>query len=74
MKKELKKSVLFSLNKNDVLKAIVMAFLTALITGLYNSLESGSLPTDWASLKPILTTSLVATLGYLIKNYFTPTK
>ena len=65
-----KKSKLFNLNVKDVIKAIILTFITALLTGIYQILQTGTLLT-WVSLKPVVISSIAAALGYIIKNVLT---
>lgn len=62
------KSVFASLNVQDFFKGMVVAVLSAVVTFLYNSMESGAVVLNW---KAIATTSLTAALAYIIKNYLT---
>jgi hypothetical protein len=64
------KSKLFNLNVKDVIKAIILTFITALLTGIYQLLQTGTLLT-WVSLKPVVISSIAAALGYIIKNVLT---
>jgi hypothetical protein len=64
------KSKIFSLNVKDVIKAIILTFITALLTGIYQILQTGTLLT-WESLKPVVISSIAAALGYIIKNVLT---
>jgi hypothetical protein len=60
------KSAFASLNIQDFFKGLIVAILTALVTFLYNTMDSGELVFNW---KQIITTSLTASLAYIIKNY-----
>jgi hypothetical protein len=60
------KSAFASLNIQDFFKGLIIAILTALVTFLYNTMDSGELVFNW---KQIITTSLTASLAYIIKNY-----
>jgi hypothetical protein len=60
------KSAFASLNIQDFFKGLIVAILTALVTFLYNTMDSGELVFNW---KQIATTSLTAALAYIIKNY-----
>lgn len=62
------KSVFASLNVQDFFKGMVVAVLSAVVTFLYNSMESGTVVLNW---KAIATTSITAALAYIIKNYLT---
>lgn len=64
------KSNLFNLNLQDVIKAIILTFITALLTSIYQILQTGTLLTR-VSLKPVVISSIAAALGYIIKNVLT---
>jgi hypothetical protein len=65
----MKKSSFLSLNWDDFGKGLLVAFITALITGLYNLLQSGA-SFDWITLKPVLIASVGAGVAYILKNLF----
>lgn len=67
------KSNFLTLNLKDAAKAILLAFITALITGLYQLIQVG-LSLDWTNIKPVLIAALGAAISYLIKNFFTNSK
>jgi hypothetical protein len=62
-------SGLFSINVKDVLKGIVVAVLTSVLTVVYETVSKGSLTFDW---KAIGIAAATSGFGYLIKNVFTP--
>ena len=62
------KSSIFTLNKADFLKGLVIAVLTSIITIIYNTVNSGSLTFDW---KAISTAAASAALAYILKNLLT---
>jgi hypothetical protein len=62
------KSGFAKLNIEDFFKGLIVAVLSALVTFLYNTMESGNVVLNW---KMIGTTSLTAALAYIIKNYLT---
>jgi len=60
------------LNATDFFKGFILALLTALVTGLYELIQSGwALTFDWVTFKPIVMTTVAAALSYLIKNLLT---
>jgi hypothetical protein len=59
----------FSLNTNDLLKGLLLAVLTPVVTIVIDTLNQGSLTFDW---KHIGVTALSALLAYLIKNFLAP--
>jgi hypothetical protein len=58
------------LNLRDLINGLVVAFLTASLTGLIQTLDSGVLPT-LAELKTSALAGTVASLAYLLKNLVT---
>lgn len=62
------KSNFLSLNISDGLKGLFVAFITALITGIYQVFQNGS-AFNWPTLKPVLFTAIAAGLSYIIKNW-----
>ena len=65
------KSSFLKLNWKDFIKGLILAFITALITGFYELLQEGAFAFDWVTLKPVLMVSIAAALSYLIKNLLT---
>lgn len=60
------RSKLFNLDSRDFYKGLVIAFITALLTALYDSFTIGEV-----TFKSILFPTLAATISYLLKNLFT---
>ena len=67
---EPKYSDLFKLNWPDVLKSLLMMFITTVLTSIAASISDGGLPTG-AELLLALKGGLIITLSYLIKNFIT---
>jgi len=67
----MKNSKFFNVNWADLGKGLLIAFLTALLGGLLELLQTGALPTTWLAFQPILELSLAAAVSYLLKNLFT---
>lgn len=65
----MQKAKFLSLNWQDAIHGVLVAFFGSLMYGLYDILNSGKFPTTWAEFKPILISALVFTLGYIIKNF-----
>lgn len=67
------RSQFLKLNKSDFYKGLIMAFLTALLTGLYELLPvlNGGAELNLALFKPVILATLGATVSYLLKNLFT---
>ena len=63
-------SKFLKLNLKDLIKGLLLAFITAIITGLYELLQVGAV-LDWVTIKPCLLVAVAAALSYLIKNLFT---
>lgn len=61
------KSKFLTLDIRDFLYGILIAFLTALLTGIIDILQKGVV-FDWPSLKPVLIAGICAALSYLLKN------
>lgn len=64
------KSKFLSINETDVLKWFIVACLSALLTALYNILQSGT-TIGKAQLVAVALAWITAGLGYIIKNIFT---
>lgn len=60
------KSKLLSLDWKDFSRGLLIAFLTAVLTGVINMLDAGAVFT-WATLKPVLIAGISAALSYLLK-------
>jgi hypothetical protein len=60
------KSKLFTLDSNDLLHGIVIAFLTAIFAGILDLLQKGA-AFDWPTLRPVLIAAISAVLSYLLK-------
>jgi hypothetical protein len=66
----MKSSSFLSLNVNDLIKGIIMAFLAAFLITIYGVLNGGGFPShsEWVD---ALHAAITATLAYLLKNVFT---
>jgi hypothetical protein len=60
------KSKLFTINNRDILHGILIAFLTALLTGIIDILDHGAVFT-WLTMKPVIIAGISAALSYLLK-------
>jgi hypothetical protein len=60
------KSKFLTINARDILHGLIMAFLTALLTGIIDMLQTGAV-FDWPTLKPVLIAGISAALSYLLK-------
>ena len=63
-------SELFSIDLKDAAKGLIVCVLTAVIAGVYQIVQAGTLP-DMAQLQTIGITALTAGLGYILKNFLT---
>lgn len=61
---------IFSLNWRDLLKALVVAVLSAVLLGIYNLINSCGFACTGADWLEVLRLGLASSLGYLIKNFF----
>lgn len=59
----------YSVSTKDVLKGLLVAVITPVITIIMTSVNAGQLTFDW---KAIGIVALAAGLAYLVKNFFTP--
>jgi len=64
------KSKFLSLDLKDFLRGILIAFLTAVITGVITMLDTGA-AFNWITLKPVLIAGVSAALSYLLKCLMT---
>jgi len=58
------------LNWKDVVKGFILAVLMALVTGVYQAIQTGTILWTWVFWQPIVYTAIGAGLAYLIKNLF----
>jgi len=65
------KAKLFKINFKDIALGSLMAFLSASLTGLYQLLSAGTLPSSFSEIKPVLIVGTAAFVAYIIKNFFT---
>ena len=60
---------LFSLGWKDVVKGFIMAIISALLTGVYTSINAGTFPPDVAGWKSMGIVALGAGVAYILKNW-----
>ena len=60
------KSKFFTLDWKDLSRGLLIAFLTAVLTGVINILDTGAVFT-WVTMKPVLIAGISAALSYLLK-------
>lgn len=61
----------YTLNGRDFLKGLLVSVISAALTVIIESYQSESMKFDWRSIGMV---SLIAGLGYLIKNWATPSQ
>jgi len=61
----------FTINISDVWKGLIMAVILPVLTIIMNSINEGSLTFNW---KQIAIAAIGGLLGYLLKNFFTPSQ
>jgi hypothetical protein len=71
-KKSLSKFI--TLKEIDLIKGVVITFIMAVLTGVYNIVNTGIFPTDWNTWRMIIITSFSTGIAYLLKNLLTPEK
>jgi hypothetical protein len=64
------KSKFLTLDLKDFLRGLLIAFLTALISGVIELLDTGAVFT-WLTLKPVLIAGVSGALAYLLKSLMT---
>ena len=60
------RSKFLTLDWKDFSRGLLIAFLTAVLTGVINILDTGAVFT-WITLKPVLIAGVSAALSYLLK-------
>jgi len=60
------KSKFLTLDWKDFSRGLLIAFLTAVLTGVINILDAGAAFT-WVTMKPVLIAGVSAALSYLLK-------
>jgi len=60
------KSKFLTLDWKDFSRGLLIAFLTAVLTGVINMLDAGAVFT-WVTIKPVLIAGVSAALSYLLK-------
>jgi len=67
------KAKLFSVHTRDIIKGLILAMITAVLTFAVNELQSGT-QIDKELFKRMGITALISFLSYIIKNFFTNSK
>ena len=67
----MKTSGMFKLNWQDAAKGLLMAILAPVLVLLQQSIDAGALTLNW---KLLGMAAVGGGVGYLIKNFFTPTQ
>ena len=60
------KSKFLTLDWTDFSRGLLIAFMTAVITGIINILDTGAV-FSWVTLRPVLIAGISAALSYLLK-------
>ena len=60
------KSKFLTLDWKDFSRGLLIAFLTAVLTGVINILDAGAVFT-WVTIKPVIIAGISAALSYLLK-------
>ena len=60
------KSKFLTLDWKDLSRGLLIAFLTAVLTGVINILDAGAIFT-WLTIKPVLIAGISAALSYFLK-------
>ena len=60
------KSKFLTLDWKDFSRGLLIAFLTAVLTGVINILDTGAV-FSWVTVKPVLIAGISAALSYLLK-------
>lgn len=63
------KSKFLTLSTGDILKGLLVAIITALLTGFYELIQAGG-DFAWMDLKPVVLATIGAGIAYLLKNLF----
>lgn len=61
----------YTLNWKDAARGLLMAALGAVLVFLQSSFENGEVVFEW---NKIINVAIIAGVGYLIKNFFTPSE
>jgi len=64
------KSKIFTLDWRDLLNGLIIAILTAILTGIIDILGNGAV-FDWVHIKPIIIAGITAAFAYLLKSLST---
>jgi membrane protein implicated in regulation of membrane protease activity len=64
------KSRLFTLDTRDLINGLIIAFLTATLSGIIEIFGNGAVFT-WLTFKPVLIAGISAACAYLLKSFST---
>ena len=59
------KSLFLKIGKNDLVKGLIVFVLAAILKAIYE----GGIPSTWIECKSILSTAVIAGIGYILKNW-----
>ena len=60
-----------TINLLDLGKGFLVAIIGALLTGIYQALQAGTIAFTWIFWQPNVLTAVTAGIAYIIKNLFT---
>jgi hypothetical protein len=63
------KSKFLTITVKDITRGILIAFITAILTGIIDMLDTGAV-FNWLTLKPVIIAGVSAALSYLLKCLF----
>ena len=66
----MKRSKKYRINKRDIVRGLILAIITAVVTFIYTSLQDDTFAFTSAYFMGILKVALMAFIGYIIKNYW----
>jgi hypothetical protein len=69
----MEKAKLFSIRTRDLIKGLIVAIITAVLTFIINELQAGTV-LDAALYKRMGITAAIAFLSYILKNFLTNSK
>ena len=62
------KSRYLTIDSRDILKGILIAFMTSVLAGILKIFETGA-AFDWPTIKPVLIAGACAAISYILKNF-----
>lgn len=65
------KSLFLKLDLKDLAKGALLAFITVVVTAVYQAIEAETAFLTWAFFAPVLKNAILAVVAYFIKNFLT---